>query len=126
MILILSVLVTACGGSTSEPRAGEPDSPGKATPVGKYKQTWAKDYSTTLCTDWLNVMDDHQRFVMAADMLFGAQQADKPDVGLPPDGQVETLSKAIGSVCDEGAKLGIKVTETAASLYMMADDLKPQ
>ena len=100
--------------------------PGNDEPSGKYEQTWRKAYGNTTCRDFVRRMDDHERWVMAADMLFSAQRGDDPGAPLPPDRQVDTMEAAMREGCrGPGAELGIKVTEVAAALYVMADDLKP-
>lgn len=111
-LLALVLTLAACGG-------GEPAST-------KYTQTWAKAYNQTTCADWRQQMDDHQQFVMAADMLLGAQRDDQPDAPIPPDRQIQKFLDAIDGTCvGAGEQLGVKVTEVAASLYLMSNDLGP-
>ena len=104
------VVVAACGGGTPAST--------------RYTQTWTKAYDQTTCADWGSAMDEHQRFVMAADMLLAAQRGEQADAPIPPDSQIQTLQTAIGGACaGAGAELGVKVGEVAASLYLMSNDL---
>jgi hypothetical protein len=97
-----------------------------ASTIGKYEQTWLKAYGDTTCADWVNEMDAHQQFVMAADMLLTLQRADVPSAPIPPDEQIDRFASAITTSCEgPGAELGVKITEVAASLYTLSDDLKP-
>lgn len=70
--MALVILLAACGSPTST----------------KYTQTWTKSYNTTTCSDWRDAMDEHQKFVMAADILYSSQKKVKPNVPLPDDALV--------------------------------------
>jgi hypothetical protein len=65
----------------------------------KYKQTWSKAYSATTCADWRDVMDEHQKFVMAADILYTSQKKANPDVALPSDSLVGQFQGQIQGLC---------------------------
>jgi len=94
--------------------------------VGKYTQTWPLPYGDTTCVHWVDLMAEQQRFVMAADMLLTLHRSDLPGAPIPPDRQIQTLQSAIHEVCAaEAYQLGMNVTEIAATLYVMANDLKP-
>lgn len=114
--LALAVVLAACS----------PAAPATTAPTpGKYEQTWTVSYSETTCTQWADEMNDHERFVMAGDMLLGARKGDG-DGSLPSDALIGEFQDAIQNVCaNEGGELGVKVAETAASIYVLADDLKP-
>ena len=77
-------------GELKKSNSGEPD---------KYKQTWTKAYGDTTCADWRDVMNDHQRFVMAADILYTQQKKIKPDVGLPSDALVNQFAGQVQGLC---------------------------
>jgi hypothetical protein len=106
-------LAAACSG-------GEPEST-------KYLQTWTKAYGETTCTDWHQTMSAHERFVMAADMLLGAHRRENADAAIPSDILVTRFEMGIGGACaDAGEQSGIKVSEVAALLYTMSNDLGPE
>lgn len=118
-LAVAALLLAACGG-------GAPRGPTPTPTVGKYTQTWTKSYATTTCVDWVDAMDAHERFVMAGDMLMGAQGTDVPNPPLPPDRQINAMRDGIHDVCsDSGYQLAMRVTELATTLYLLADDLKP-
>ena len=103
--VVLAVLVAACGG-------GEPEST-------KYTQTWTTPYGETTCIDWNTAMNDHQRFVMAADMLYSARKRDGGDE-IPPDSMIAGFEAYIQSVCDaDFGEMGGKVSEAAALAYTL-------
>jgi hypothetical protein len=113
LTVVVVALLTGCGSSASNGRAnGEP---------GKFDQTWSTPYSQTTCAHWGNDMDNHQKFVMAADMLIGAWESDGIDA-LPPDEQIQRFVVAISRGC-RGTDWD--VTEMAAAIYLSADDLTP-
>lgn len=84
-------------------------------PPGKLEQTWSQDYADTTCAEWAGQMDNHQRFVAAADMLTGARNKHGGS-GLPPDSLIETFQSGISNVCTAEESLGI--TDAAVGLYL--------
>jgi hypothetical protein len=95
--------------------AADAPSGGDSSPVGKYDQTWPKDYSHTTCREWLNKMSQHENFVAAADMLVGARSVDDKDAGLPSDELVDEFRDGVTTACVEPA---MKLTDVAAALYL--------
>jgi hypothetical protein len=119
-VTILVVLAACSPSSGSGPATASAD-----PSVGKYDQTWAKPYKATTCGDWRKKMDSHQQFVMAGDILLSARKSDGDD-SLPPDAMIRDFAGNIGVACrGAGVKLGIKIPEVAASLYVMSRDYKP-
>lgn len=105
-------IVSACGG-------------GGAATVGPYEQTWSMSYAETTCVHWADEMDDHQRFVMASDMLAGARTSDGAGE-LAPEQMQRSFQAAIDGVCQaEGREIAMKVSEVAAFLYVGSSDFKP-
>ncbi|MCD2465540.1 hypothetical protein MBT42_18460 [Streptomyces sp. MBT42] len=83
-IALAALLLAVAGCSTppeSDTPAAGPETTTSAvhpepTKPGKYEQTWLTPYSSTTCGDYLTALDDHQRWVLAADMLSGARKVD--------------------------------------------------
>ncbi|MFJ4916070.1 hypothetical protein [Streptomyces sp. NPDC088726] len=89
----------------------------KATPkASKYEQTWRTPYDATTCGEFLNMMDDHQRWVTAADMLTGARKADGATT-LPADSEVTRFQADMATACEPEATA--KTTEIGASIYLL-------
>ncbi|MFJ4852407.1 hypothetical protein [Streptomyces sp. NPDC088730] len=89
----------------------------KATPkAAKYEQTWRTPYDATTCGEFLNMMDDHQRWVTAADMLTGARKADGATT-LPADSEVTRFQADMATACEPEATA--KTTEIGASIYLL-------
>lgn len=121
-VAFVCVALTACGDTGSR---AAPDDEADATP-GKYEQTWtAASYGETRCTDWADEMTAHERWVAAADMLFGARRQDG-DEELPPHRLVDAFHDAIDEVCtNEGGELNLTISEVAAPLYVLSADFRP-
>lgn len=83
-VLLAMLVLAACGGSPSST---------------KYTQTWAKAYGDTTCEDWRSVMDEHQKFVMAADILLTSQRKLKADAPIPDDALVGQFQGQIQGLC---------------------------
>lgn len=83
-LLWVTLIVAACGGSPTST---------------KYTQTWTKAYSETTCEDWRSLMDEHQKFVMAADILFTSQKKVKSDVSIPDDALIGQFQGQIQGLC---------------------------
>ena len=84
IVTALVVVVAACG-----------DGPAPT----KYTQTWAKPYSTTTCADWRDAMGEHQKFVMAADILLTSQRKLKADAPIPSDQLIGQFQGQIQGLC---------------------------
>jgi len=83
--------------------------------VGKYEQTWQTPYGSTRCSQWLNDMTVHQRFVASADMLSGARSNDGGQ-GVAPDGLVHRFAVDITDTCH--AARARPITEIAVGIYL--------
>lgn len=105
-ILWVTLLVAACG--------GEPAST-------KYTQTWAKAYGDTTCEDWRSVMDEHQKFVMAGDILYTQQKKVKADVAIPDDALIGQFQGQIQGLCLTHPTDG--VTTVAFIVWTTGDDV---
>lgn len=105
-LAVCVALAGACGsGDTSD-----------AVPE-KYKQTWAKSYRATTCTDWQGQMTAEQRWAAAADMLTGARSKDGSD-DLPPDELVDTFEAGVTTVCSTPSMDTLNLAEVGATLYL--------
>lgn len=99
--------------------------PAPSATIGKYQQTWTKAYADTTCTDWNGAMDDHQRFVMAADMLYATRKKQGADA-LPPDDMVSGFESGIQSVCDAAfGQAGGAVADAATVVYLGGTQYHP-
>ena len=85
LVLIALFVVAGCGGA------------GPAST--KYTQTWAKPYGETTCADWRDVMDEHQKFVMASDILLTSQRKVKADAPIPDDALIGQFQGQIQGLC---------------------------
>lgn len=84
--LVLAIaLLAGCGSEPADP--------------GKYKQTWTKPYGTTTCADWRQSMDEHQKFVMASDILLTSQRKTKADAPIPGDALIGQFQGQIQGLC---------------------------
>lgn len=107
-------------GTTPEPEGGLDGQ------VGKYEQTWAKDYDKTTCADFVREMDSHERRVMAADYLLASHQNADPAAPRPPDRQVDIMVDGMHEACKgAGEEFGILASEVAGTLYAMSEDMRP-
>ncbi|MCD2461963.1 hypothetical protein MBT42_00120 [Streptomyces sp. MBT42] len=129
-IALAALLLAVAGCSTppeSDTPAAGPETTTSAvhpepTKPGKYEQTWLTPYSSTTCGDYLTALDDHQRWVLAADMLSGARKVDGA-TDLPEDTEVERFRQDMTTAC--GAEATAKTTEVGATLYMLDSTYKP-
>lgn len=125
---ILSVVLTGlCLAACSQSAADPTDflGPTPEPTIGKYEQTWKKPYENTRCGDWRRRMDDHQRFVMAGDMLLTLWQNEGADA-FPEDSVITAFAQGISNACKgAGVTLKLKVPEVAVLLYNIADDIQP-
>ncbi|MFE1735236.1 hypothetical protein ACFW6X_34715 [Streptomyces bacillaris] len=120
--------LTACG-TTPEPdvptagfEATEPAAQPEATKPGKYEQTWATPYSSTTCGDYLTTLDDHQQWVLAADMLSGARKVDG-GTDLPDDTEVDRFQQDMATACEGDATA--RTNEMGVTIYMLDPSYKP-
>ena len=81
---LAAVLVAGCGGAPTSTN---------------YTQTWTKAYGATTCADWRDIMSEHQKFVMAADILYASQKKVEPEIGLPSDSLVGQFQGQIQGLC---------------------------
>lgn len=134
IVLALAVIASMAGGGTNSPdtsaaptAAGvESSEPTAVAPTpGLYEQTWPVPYEDTTCVHWADQMDDHQRFVMAADFLARSRQLDGANELAPEDLQ-RRFQAALDDICqNEGKDIAMKVAEAAAAVYVMSTDFKP-
>lgn len=124
MLLCLSACTThGSSADTSEDSSVETIPVPKATPkAAKYTQTWRTPYDATTCGEFLNIMDDHQRWVTAADMLTGARKTDGVTT-LPADSEVNRFQADMATACEPEATA--KTTEIGATIYMLDPTYKP-
>lgn len=124
---LLLATLTACSGSdrATKPEETTAERPAQApasSAPGKYEQTWSTPYASTTCGDYLTAMDDHQRWVLAADMLSGARKTDGA-TDLPADSDVDRFQQDIATACEPIATA--KTTEIGVSIYLMDATYKP-
>lgn len=110
LILMVALLAVGCGGSADD---------------GKYKQTWTQPYGQTDCREFMHDMDDHQRFVLAADYLLTLRRKDEADAPVPSDADVGRFTQALDDVCD-GSTGGIAsedrpINDLAPVAYLSGD-----
>ena len=85
-LCVLILLVVGCGGRAASPTPTyAPAGFETEAPPGIYEQTWTTDYADTTCGDWARRMDDHQRFVMAGDILVALRRSDDIEPAMPSD-----------------------------------------
>ena len=84
LILVVALAVAGCGGGTAST---------------KYTQTWTKSYGTTTCADWRDVMDEHQKYVMASDILLTSQRKLTADAPIPDDALIGQFQGQIQGLC---------------------------
>lgn len=108
LVLAVTASIAACGG-------GSPDST-------KYKQTWTKGYDLTTCSDWLNVMDDHQRFVGAGDILVAVRKKDGGN-DLPSDDLIRGFAVDVSDMCAAPAgQVASSILEIGPLVYVAFRD----
>lgn len=112
-VLAITAVVAACSSGPAAPATSRPHA---APTIGPYQQTWTKSYGTTTCSEWIDLMDEHERFVAAADMLYAAWKGDGVD-RLPPDATIRIMQSAISESCrGPGEEIELKIAEPAAFL----------
>jgi len=84
----------ACADTTTNDTSSSPDKP----KVGKFEQTWKKNYTKTTCAEWTDSMNEHETFVAASDMLLDLRRADDPNSGLLPD-VINEFKQGITKAC---------------------------
>lgn len=65
----------------------------------KFTQTWTKPYGQTTCGDWRDTMTEHQKFVMAADILLTSQRKLKANAPIPNDGLIGQFQGQVQGLC---------------------------
>lgn len=88
------------------------------TEPGKYEQTWTRGYDVTTCTEWSKKMDDHQRWVAAADMLTNARGVWKIGT-MPSDSLIDTFEADIDMNCDTEFGSSQAISDIATMLVMI-------
>lgn len=116
-LLLILLAVGGCTTTQSDPATPDHPSSPATSELGKYEQTWAKDYGKTTCREWLRRMDEHERFVAAADMLLGAQQVGNRNADLPSGKLVGEFSGALDKVCSVAGRQHL--AEIAAAEYLV-------
>lgn len=96
------ILLAGCGGA--------PEST-------KYTQTWPTSYGATPCSDWRDVMDNHQRFVGAADMLLTLRTKDGAGE-IPTDEMIGAFALDMTDMCAAPAGEVATISEVAALVYL--------
>lgn len=126
LIVLATVLlgIAACGGEPAQApeSAAAPTRTAQPVPIlpapaaepepAKYKQTWATPYSETTCAQFAEAMNDHERFVMAADMLVGA----RGDNNLPSDHDVRSFQDDVTIGCEPVPDEPVTDVATATAL----------
>lgn len=120
--LLSALIAVFCGACT--PAADEARSTAATRTIGPYEQTWRQSYGETDCREWRLEMDDHERFVAAADMLLAARRADGAG-DLPPDDLIRSFQAAIADVCEADTEGIVTIAEVAAGIYTLSTDFAP-
>ena len=102
MVLLGTSIFAGCGGGPAST---------------KYTQTWTKSYGITPCSDWRDVMDNHQRTVAAADMLLTSRK--KNGAGeVPTDAMIGAFALDMSDMCAAPAGEVATIAEVAALVYL--------
>ncbi|SKA87063.1 hypothetical protein SAMN06295879_1025 [Agreia bicolorata] len=97
IILVVSISMIQSLIKTSSIDAAQPTA--AVETVGELEQTWTTSYAETTCSDWNSLMDDHQRYVAAADILTSARNKIDGGTGLPPESMISEFRRGITTVC---------------------------
>ena len=116
------LLLGACGAVLGIGAAVGGDDSAPGTDDAKYTQTWSKDYKSTTCREWLQVMTPEQLFAGAADMLAGARNNGDGGSGLPTDVLIRSFRDDITTGCSTSVAADVSVAETAAGIYLIGRD----
>lgn len=106
----LALAVMACGGEAESTQ---------------YVQTWTKAYGDTTCAEYVVEMTDHQRMIMAGDMLIRLWRNEDADARIPTDDEMTSFAAAIGIGCAEETGDALTPTEVAVYLYTLGDGFRP-
>ena len=112
-------LIVVLAGTALMGCGGEPSST-------KYKQTWTKPYGSTPCSEWRDVMDNHQRTVAAADMLLTLRQKDGAGE-IPGDAMIGAFALDVSDMC--AARVGdvATIAEVGTLIYAaFPEEFKPE
>lgn len=101
--MAIALVTAACGGAAPEST--------------KYTQTWTKSYGDTPCSDWRDVMDNHQRFVGAADLLLTARTQDGADE-IPSDEMIGAFALDMSDMCATPAGQLATIADAGALVYL--------
>lgn len=107
VLIGLAVLAGGCSSGT-----------GAGSGPGKFDQTWTKKIGNTTCGDWRGSMNQHEKFVAAADMLTSSRTADGGKEAVPPDSLINDFAAKISTACEPDAHQG--VSDIAATVYIVA------
>lgn len=114
VVAVVAAVLVGCGGSADS---------------DKYKQSWSQPYDKTDCQEWAKDMDEHQRFVMAADLLLTLQRKQEAGAAIPSDALVDRFVTALDEVCDDtDAAIAAEdrpVLEMAPLAYLADDSFRP-
>lgn len=107
VVAALLIIVTLVAGCSAGPAST------------KFKQTWTKSYSQTTCGDWDDLMEPHQRFVMAGDFLLNIHQGEKGStdpavVPIPPDNIINAFVAAMSNECSDHHSVSVTLASAAA------------
>ncbi|MFJ6569653.1 hypothetical protein ACIQNU_19730 [Streptomyces sp. NPDC091292] len=139
-VAALAATVVACGGTGSgtgsgtvqsdttapaadtSPTRTEPPSPKAGSSAGTYEQTWKSAYADTPCADFLTKMSDHQRWVMASDLLTEAREKDGATGRAPDDGSTR-FEAGLATACEGSADT--RMTDVGITLYRLDPSYHP-
>lgn len=107
------LLLSGCAPHTASNSADDSD---------KYTQTWATSYSETTCSDWVNKMTEHQKFVAAADILTSARDKIDGGTGVAPDDLIRRFESDITTGCVEPT---VTLTDASYVIYNSDSSYKP-
>jgi hypothetical protein len=102
VLLGTAILAAGCGGGPAST---------------KYTQTWPKGYDVTPCSDWSDVMDNHQRFVAAGDFLITLRKKDG-DGSLPSDQMIGAFALDMSDMCAAPAGQVATILDLAPLVYL--------
>ena len=99
VVVVLVVSVSVIQSMTKASSIEAASSTSVVETVGELEQTWTKSYAETTCSDWNAIMDDHEMYVAAADILTSARNKIDGGTGLPPDSMIDEFRSGITTVC---------------------------
>lgn len=91
-ILVLIALLLMLNGCSEA-------APSPSPSADKYTQTWAADYESTSCAQFLDEMTPRERWTAAANLLSAVRNSGGITPALPADDMVDAFESAMENAC---------------------------